>query len=122
MLEAFAWVLLEHRKKITIRIEPEKVRMATALYRKQNDIYRQFVDECVSTDKKSVLSLTELYTQFKDWFKDSLPHNSIPIKNEVKEYFIRLWGDPEPGFKWNGYRIVTMADNIASGDIVVLEF
>ena len=121
MLEAFAWILLEHRKKITIRIEPEKVRMATALYRKQNDIYRQFVDECISTDKKSVLTLTELYSQFKDWFKDSLPHNSIPIKNEVKEYFTRLWGDPEKGPKWNGYRIVTMADNIASGDIVLLD-
>ena len=67
------------------------------------------------------MTLTELYSQFKDWFKDSLPHNSIPIKNEVKEYFTRLWGDPESGSKWNGYRIVTMADNIASGDIVLLD-
>ena len=33
MVEAFAWYLLQWRQKITIRIEPEKVRQATAIYR-----------------------------------------------------------------------------------------
>ena len=47
MVKAFAWYLLEWRKKVTVRIEPEKVREATAHYRKQNDIYRQFIEECV---------------------------------------------------------------------------
>ena len=121
MLEAFAWVLLEHRKKISIRIEPEKVRMATAEYRKQNDIYRQFVDECIVEEKKKVISLVDIYTNFKEWFKDSLPHNTVPIKNEVKEYFSKLWGDPDPGIKWTGYRLRTMQDDIASGEIVILE-
>ena len=41
LLEPFAWVLLDHRKNIKIRIEPEKVKAATDMYRKQNDIYRQ---------------------------------------------------------------------------------
>jgi len=121
MLEAFAWVLLEHRKKISIRIEPEKVRMATAEYRKQNDIYRQFVDECIVEEKKKAISLVDIYTNFKEWFKDSLPHNTVPIKNEVKEYFSKLWGDPDPGIKWTGYRLRTMQDDIASGEIVILD-
>jgi phage/plasmid-associated DNA primase len=121
MLQAFAWVLLEHRKKITVRIEPEKVRQATALYRKQNDIYRQYVEETISECSKSCLSLAELYPHFKDWFRDSLPHHTVPIKNEVKEYFAKLWGDPEPGCKWSGYRIRALADDIANGDAIVLE-
>ena len=121
MLQAFAWVLLEHRKKITVRIEPEKVRMATALYRKQNDIYRQFVEECILDHSKSCISLLELYTHFKDWFRDSLPHHTVPIKNEVKEYFLKLWGDSDPGCTWTGYRIRSLADDIAAGDAVVLD-
>ena len=60
-----------------------------------NDIYRQFIEECIIECEKSTISLTELYSQFKEWFRDSLPNYTFPIKNEVKEYFIRLWGSPE---------------------------
>jgi phage/plasmid-associated DNA primase len=123
MLQAFAWVLLRHRLCIKERIEPEKVKVATAMYRKENDIYRQFIEECIYEDSKGgsgILSLIELYGQFKDWFKDSLPHHTIPIKNEVEEYFAKLWGSPGAGKKWKGYRIRTLADDVASGEAVVL--
>uniref|UniRef100_A0A6C0D0F3 SF3 helicase domain-containing protein n=1 Tax=viral metagenome TaxID=1070528 RepID=A0A6C0D0F3_9ZZZZ len=121
MLQPFAWILLQHRQKITVRIEPEKVRQATAIYRKQNDIYRQFIEECIIEENEVSLTMIELYAQFKEWFKESFPHHSIPIKNEVKEYFERLWGDCDRGCKWKGYRIRTLQDNIDSGDAVVLE-
>lgn len=121
MVQAFAWVLLKHRLTIRERVEPEKVRMATAVYRKQNDIYRQFIDECVTEDVDKMLSLTELYSQFKDWFKDSLPHHNLPIKNEVEEYFTKIWDEPEKGKKWKGYRIRTLQDDIDDGDVVILE-
>ena len=120
MVEAFAWYLLKWRQKVTVRIEPEKVRQATAVYRKQNDIYRQFIEECICEDKNSFLSLTEIYTQFKDWYREGWSNSSVPIKNEVKEYFERLWGDVEKGCKWKGYRLSTIDDHIASGDAVVL--
>ena len=42
MTEAFAWYLLNHRKKGMKIIEPEKVKLATAAYRKKNDVFRQF--------------------------------------------------------------------------------
>ena len=50
LVEAFAWFLLKHRQKITVRIEPEKVMSATAIYRRQNDVYRQFIEECIIED------------------------------------------------------------------------
>ena len=112
MTKAFAWVLLNHRKSLNIRIEPEKVKLATASYQKRNDVYRQFFDECIMDDKMVILSITELYTQFKEWFRDSLPGQKVPIKNDVKEYFIRLWGNPRRGGKWKGYRIRTLQDNL----------
>ena len=121
MVQAFAWILLRHRLTLKDRVEPEKVRIATAVYRKQNDIYRQFIEESITEDVNAYLTLAELYTQFRDWFKDSLPGQLLPIKNEVEEYFIRLWDEPEKGKKWKGYRIRTLQDDIDSGDAIVLE-
>ena len=110
MTKAFAWVLLNHRKNIKIRIEPEKVKLATASYQKRNDVYRQFLEECIIKDTKAHITITELYSEFKDWFRDSLPGQKVPIKNDVKEYFTRQWGNYSR--KWKGYRIHTMQDNL----------
>jgi P4 family phage/plasmid primase-like protien len=121
MVQAFAWLLLQHRQTLKDRVEPEKVRMATAVYRKENDIYRQFIEECITEDANKTLTLTELYMQFKEWFRDSLPHHNLPIKNEVEEYFSRIWDEPDNGKKWKGYRIRTLADDIDSGDVVIME-
>jgi P4 family phage/plasmid primase-like protien len=120
MVQAFAWVLLQHRLTIKDRVEPEKVKIATAVYRKENDIYRQFIEECITEDKDRKLSLTELYSAFKDWFRDSLPHHNLPIKNEVEEYFIRIWDEPDKGKKWKGYRIRTLQDDVNDGDAIIL--
>jgi phage/plasmid-associated DNA primase len=120
LIEALAWVLLQHRQKITTRVEPEKVRAATEIYRRQNDIYRQFIEESIAEDSKKYLSLTELYNLFKDWFKDSLPGQSLPNKNEIEEYFCKLWGSPEAGKKWRGYRQRTIQDDVEDGKAVVL--
>ena len=120
LIEALAWVLLQHRQKITTRFEPEKVRSATEIYRRQNDIYRQFIDESIAEDNTKYISLTELYNLFKDWFKDSLPGQTLPNKNEIEEYFHKLWGTPESGKKWKGYRQRTIQDDVADGTAVVL--
>ena len=104
LTEAFAWVLINHRKKIRIRIEPDKVKMATAKYRKKNDIYRQFIEECIIEIEEGSTNLGELYTQFKEWYKDSMPNHTLPIKNDIKEYFTKLWGEPEKGCTWLGYK------------------
>jgi P4 family phage/plasmid primase-like protien len=122
MLEAFAWVLLEHQKKVTTRFEPEKVRQATAVYRRQNDVYRQFVDECIKDCDDSSIRLVELYSQFKEWFKEEgFPISQQPNKTEVKDYFENIWGDSEKGSKWTGYRIRTLQDDVLAGDAVILD-
>jgi P4 family phage/plasmid primase-like protien len=119
MISAFAWYLLDWRTKISVRIEPEKVREATAIYRSQNDVYRQFIEECIVEDDTSI-TLTELYSQFKEWFREGWPNMTLPIKNEVREYFERLWGDADIGALWRGYRIRTLQDDVNDGSAIVL--
>lgn len=120
LVEAFAWVLLQHRQHIGARIEPEKVKLATEYYKKQNDIYRQFMEECVLDDENDIISLTELYVMFKNWFKESLPGNSLPVKNDIEEYFTKLWGNPQSGKKWIGHRERRDRDDIKSGNAIVV--
>ena len=120
MVSAFAWYLLDWRKKVGAHKEPEKVREATAIYRRQNDIYRQFIEECIM-EGDAWLSLTEIYAQFKEWFKEGWPNMSLPIKNEVKEYFEKLWGVSDRGVKWHGYKIRTLQDELDDGSAVILD-
>ena len=115
MTEAFAWFLLDHRKHLKKRTEPAKVLAATANYKRKNDIYRQFVEEIIIEDEGQAISVIELYSQFKEWFKDSMPNHCVPVKNEVKEYFIKSWGDVKRG-KWIGYRVRTLQDDLGDPD------
>ena len=107
MIKPFAWVLLNHRKKGYKFVEPEKVTLATELYRKKNDTYRQFLDERVVEDATSKVSLDDLYVGFKDWYKDAQPGQQIPPKSDVREYCTKAWGDPERRSTWPGRRYVT---------------
>lgn len=117
MIKPFVWVLLEHRKKGNVKlVEPEKVILATDHYRKKNDSYQQFVDECIISDKKSALNLQELYTRFKDWFREGFPAQTLPTKSEVKEYYTKVWGQPVRSI-WKGKRLSTIEDEMTGKDM-----
>ena len=118
LVPAFAWLLLEHRKSIIgkERFEPEKVRSATELYRKQNDIYRQYVEERIIEETSKIVRLEELYEDFKEWYRGSFPGGSVPPKHMVKDYFTKTWGDMDTGAKWTGYRLRTMEDDCGVSD------
>jgi hypothetical protein len=49
-----------------------------------------------------------------------LPGHSLPNKNEIEEYFCKLWGTTEAGKKWKGYRQRTLQDDLADGNAVML--
>ena len=125
MTAAFAYLLLKHREAITgkKRSDPPKVRMATELYRKKNDVYRQFVEESIvlSQDQQDKLGLGELYSSFKTWFKEAMPNHQIPVKNDICTYFTKAWGDPSRGMNWFGYRLRTLKDELDEGSAVVVD-
>lgn len=120
MVKAFAWVLLNHRKKGYKWYEPEKVTLATELYRKKNDIYRQFIEERIVNDPESKVNLDEIYIAFKEWYKDSNPGDSIPIKADVKDYLHKYWGEPEKRNVWKGKRSISLNDQLQSGEAFIV--
>jgi P4 family phage/plasmid primase-like protien len=120
LLEPLAWFLLEHRKKIgnNPRVIPPKVLDATANYMKKNDVYRQFCDERIF-DGEGMVSPTDLYSEFRNWHKESVPNHIMPTKLAVTDHFTALWGVPR-NLKWRGRRIRTLKDDVDDGEAVVM--
>lgn len=104
MAEAFAWFLLEHLKQHpTIRPEPEKVMMATQNYRRKNDVYRQFMEDYVTKDKDSYVSVKQAYSLFKEWFREAMPNSVMPSMTDFREYMVKILGEPDNSY-WVGVR------------------
>lgn len=124
MCMPFLWLLLNHRKERMlsgrVRRDPKKVCSATAMYRRSNDTYRQFIEECLVKDDKTVMSLIEIYNCFKTWFKDSFPGRNLPAKIDIEDYLTKRWGKMKPGYKFKGYRPRTLKDDLESGDAIEL--
>ena len=126
LTKAVAWYLLQHRADLIKGKrkrcpDPEKVRKATAMYQKQNDSYRKYIDENIKEDPKSYITSVELHNDYKVWFKDANPGNMIPTRSDVEEYFSKVWGEPLPGIKWKGYRKKTLEDSIEVGEAFFME-
>lgn len=107
MAEAFAWFLLEHLKRHPrIRPDPEKVMIATQNYRRRNDIYRQFADDCIIQDAKSSSTVKNAFNMFKEWHRESMPNNAmVPSLTEFREYMTKMLGEPKHSV-WKGIRVL----------------
>jgi len=102
LIQPLAWYLIQRWK--TIRYfeqgEPLKVRVATERYRQNNDIFRQFAQQCVFDKDGERLTVTTLYMYFKDWFKDECPTQTIPTRSNIKQHYSFVWGEPIDGRFW----------------------
>lgn len=104
MVQAFAWILLNHRKNNLnkVRIEPYKVLQATQAYRNQNDVYRQYMEECLIEVENKKIGVTELYADVKLWLRDGFPGHPQPSRADIVTYFDKALGKQQFG-NWNGY-------------------
>lgn len=117
MCKPFLWILLNHYRKLQtdeygIRIEPEKVLAATERYKRENDIFLQYITECIIEDTKSTMSIKAMWDSYKDWFRSSYPGLSICNKLEMTEYLKKVWGEALPGTRWQGYRFREEEDDL----------
>lgn len=120
LLSAFAWYLLNHRKKPRRFCEPEKVKVANEYYRKKNDIYKQYIEECIfeyPDNPRATISVTELYNTFVEWYRESFSGRTAPDKMEIKDHFIKIWGQPDHGV-WKNRKYMTPADAEKNGDAI----
>ena len=68
--------------------DPEQVKRRTAEYRSSNDIYSDFInDHIVESDVTARTKIKEIYTCFKEWFKDNDNGKKLPSNKDVKTYF-----------------------------------
>lgn len=109
MAPAFLWLMVQYFPQYATEglEDPKVVTEYTQNYWKDNDIYAQFSNDVIKiTDPQyTKVSLGEVYTAFKSWFKEAFPGlNNIPERQSAKKEFISMWG-PLRGVYWYGISI-----------------
>jgi len=125
MKQPFMWILIQKLKEIMVKGPsqiPDKVLEATAIYRRNNDVFLQFVSECIKEDVTDSISISlpEAYSAFQQWFRESFPNLKIPIKNDLKDDLTHRWGPPSESLRWSNFRIRTLRDDIKESKALVL--
>lgn len=115
---AFMWLLVEYFP-IYIQegiIDPPIVRETTEQYWRDNDPYQNYIEEVVvqatirdTTGKESIdmgtsLTFTDLFADFKRWFRENFPGSAIPNTTQAKPQFLRRLGEQRQK-RWYGYRL-----------------
>jgi P4 family phage/plasmid primase-like protien len=103
LVDAFAWLLLEHRVGPKID-EPEKVIAATDKYKMDNDYYHQFCAQYITDDPEGSISVGDMYHRYKEWLEEGVPGVKHPTLMDFTEYYQRKWGDPDENDRWYGKR------------------
>lgn len=107
--EAFMYILLEHYKvyKENGLKEPTIVRKTTLEYRDDNDVFKDFINDCIVPDESGCLKLFNTYTAFKEWWKQT-QSGKAPSQKDLKYYFERKFGPYYTKTGWVGYAFKKM--------------
>lgn len=122
MKQSFMWILIQERKRILRQgrmQDPVKVKQATDSYKNRNNVFLQFITEMIVKCDKSCMTIQEVYTHFREWFKNSLPNQLVPTKLELTEDLNIRWGESKAS-KWFGYRLRTLSDDENDGKLLVV--
>jgi len=114
LAKAFLWVLVQYYPKYIEEglNEPNIIQQATSQYWQENDIYQQFINESIiramtddgNPDLSATLSHSEIYREFKFWFKESFPGSKCPDSPTAKIEFINKLGKQHKK-RWCGIRL-----------------
>jgi phage/plasmid-associated DNA primase len=114
---AFLWLMTEyfHTYATEGLPDPTIVTEYTDNYWRDNDVYAQFAAEKIQEvfvdenftqhDTNAKLSLTELYAEFKEWFKINFPSIKVPQRTFVKAEYQHRWGKMMNN-SWLGIKMV----------------
>lgn len=76
------------------------------------DLYIQFIKDCVVEvyinevrNNTVYVSVSEMYVEFKLWFKTFYPGKNIPIRQDLRNVLYYYWGAPVSNRGWSGIRI-----------------
>jgi phage/plasmid-associated DNA primase len=109
---AFLWILTQYFPKYMNEglVDPPSVTLYTEEYWKNNDVYGLFISERIvevfldGTEQKDInctITLSEILTEFKAFFKISYPNDPVPGRDIIRVNFISRLG-PYPRLGWQG--------------------
>ncbi len=89
--EAFLSYLFNHYYLIFLREGlqiPEEIKNSTSTYRKDNDqLYQYMNDRIIKVpNMKSVIKITEVQNDFRQWYRDTGSSGTAPTQKEIKTY------------------------------------
>jgi P4 family phage/plasmid primase-like protien len=94
--EAFFSHLFHHYyfeyKKLGCIREPAEVMMQTNSYRQENDLFFQYIKERIVKNPTNILKISEVYGDFRYWFKEVGIDAKLPSNKEFKAYFEKKYG------------------------------
>ena len=86
------------------------VKTATIEYQRTNDIYSDFLTDCIEKEEKSTLGLEDTFKLFKDWWKDNY-QGKAPSRKDMKGCIEKKLGKYIQRVGWRGYRIIVHNDD-----------
>ena len=110
--EAFMYILIKyyHDYIENGNPEPDEVKKAGDEYKKQSDIFLQFMTDNITENNNEKLSLDEIYNVFREWFKTSGHGGKLPLKKDLENNITQIYGPPARG-KWKGITTADMNPN-----------
>lgn len=115
MAPAFLWIMSQYYPYYSTQglADPPIVTETTEAYWRDNDVYAQFAADTIQEvyteagdrDGSARVTLSEVYTEFKLWFRDAFPGTKVPERTIVRGELSTRWGRMQ-GNAWHGIRIM----------------
>ncbi len=86
--------------------EPEEVKMATNVYKNDNDMFKDFFELCFIKDKKSFVSINEVYSRFNMYWLEKSPNSRTPDIKLLKNALRLQFGREKTCGKMKGYNLL----------------
>ena len=121
LAEAFMSILIKFYSELYDRgfaIEsPPDVETFTQKYQAENDVYKQYVDDCIdkAENENQMLKINDVWESFKVWFKDQGPNATTPSKKQVTTQIEAKLGRADK-VGWRGYYIRPSNNNNDESD------
>jgi P4 family phage/plasmid primase-like protien len=118
MRQAMMWFMFQLYKRVVKRQVhqdiPAEVTSALERYKRQNDVYLQFIDEVLYKEQGASISLNDFYSEFVNWFRESFSTNKVVSKNDLRAKMVHKWGNLVNN-RWSGWRVRRVEDDINEG-------
>lgn len=98
LLQPFAWFLIYHLRCLNKknRIIPDKVRVATSMYKEENnnEPTQEFKDDEIEKDPHGELSVDDVCARYRDWWKVNYSGEKlVSTKKVIVNNFTKILGD-----------------------------